>query len=471
MAQMKPLAWLIGALLALPAATPAMAQDTQPLDAQARAMMGTGDASGAVHLMREYVAAHPDDQAATLDLARYLTWNGDYAGAKRVLDANPAATQSTDGQVVLAALLAWAGRLDAALQANAPLLQADPDGLLPNYTQATALRRSAQPRSALPYVEAVARAKPDSRDAIDLARATHITTDSFVLLDVQHGNDSDDLSRSMPSLRAELAQGLALRYTLDLGRWDHRAPTTSPFASTDGNGSIAESRGLVGVRYAPSLRTELSAAVGHSSTDLDGVNLWRLGVDHRASDSWRLWLLAEHDRVAASPRSISLGIDRTTESGHAQWTPDFAWTGDLWLRHDAYSDGNDSVEENVALRRAVLRQPHAMLDLGVALQHLSYDDNPGNGYYAPSNYRRYALTASSYFGLTDDIGLSVQAGLGRQRDESFTSWHRANDLALAMVFGIYSPWQLTVSAAYSERVLTTGAYEGRSWGMTLLRRF
>ena len=471
MAQMKPLAWFIGVLLALPATMPARAQDAQPLDAQARASMGTGDAAGAVHLMREYVAEHPADQAAVLDLARYLTWNGDYAGAKRVLDANPDATQSADGQVVLAALLAWAGRLDAALETNAPLLRADPEGLLPNYTQATALRNSAQPRAALPYVAAVERAKPGSRDAVDLARATRIATDSFVLLGVQHESDSDDLSRSMPTLRGEFAQGQSLRYTVELGRWDHRAPVAGPFASVDGDSSIAESRGLFGVRYAPSLHTELSAAVGHSATGNDGVTLWRLGVDHRASDSWRLWLAADHDRLAASARSVSLGLERTSVSGHAQWTPDFAWTGDLWLRRDHYSDGNSSVEENAALRRAVLRQPHVMLDIGVALQHLAYDDNPGNGYYAPDNYRRYAVTASSYFGVTDDVGLSVQAGLGRQRDETFTSWRRANDLAVAMVFGIYSPWQLTVSAAYSERVQTTGAYDGRSWGVTLMRRF
>jgi hypothetical protein len=421
--------------------------------------------------MREHVAAHPEDQAAALDLARYLTWNGDYAGAKRVLDANPQATQTPDGQVVLAALLAWAGRIDGAQQANAPLLQDDHAAFLPNYTQAVALRRSAQPRTALPYVEAVKQARPGSKDADDLERGTRVATQSFVEVDDQHGNDSDDLSRAMPTLRAELAHGDTLRYTLELGRWDHRSPLASPFASIDGNTSVAETRGMFGVRYAPTLRTTLSAAVGHSSIDGDGLALWRVGVDQRASDSWRFDLLADHDRLAASPRSVSLGLDRTGLSGHVQWTPDFTWTGDLWVRRDHYSDSNASVEENATLRRAVVRQPHVMLDLGVAVQHLAYDDNPGDGYYAPDNYRRYALTANSYFGLTDDIGLSLQAGLGRQRDETFTAWRRANDIAAALVFGIYSPWQLRLNAAYSQRVQTTGAYEGHSWGVTVLRRF
>jgi hypothetical protein len=471
MAQIKQLAWLVGALLAAPAMAAAQTPAEQSLDAQARALMWAGDANAATHMMREYVANHPEDQAATLDLARYLTWAGDYAGAKRVLDANPAAMQSTEGQTVLAAVLAWAGRIREAQAANAAPLAAESDGLLPNYTQAIALRQSARPRAALPYVEAVKRAKPDSKDAIELERAVRIHTDSFIALDYQYASDSDDLVRSQPGLRAEFGQGEALRWTLELGRWDHRSPLSSPFASVAGGRSIDETRGLFGVRYAPSPYTELSIAAGHSSIDGDGLMLWRLGLDHRFSDSFRLDLQADQDRVAASPRSISLGLDRTGIAGHAHWTPGFNWTGDLWLRHDDYSDNNGSVEWNASLRHAVVRKPHVMLDLGATVQHLSFDGNPGNGYYAPDNYRRYALTGFSYIGISDNVGLSLQAGLGRQRDETFTSWRRANDIGAQLVFGILSPWQLGLNAGYSERVQNTGAYEGHTWGVTLTHRF
>ncbi|HSR65787.1 MAG TPA: tetratricopeptide repeat protein [Xanthomonadaceae bacterium] len=469
MAQVKALAWIIAAALALPAAV--SAQDAVALDAQARARMGEGDATAAIRLMREHVANHPDDQAAVLDLARYLTWNGDYAAAMRVLDAAPQARDGTDGQQVRAMLLAWAGRVDAAQAANAPLLQQAPEALLPNYTQAIALRQTARPRAALPYVEAVEQARPGSRDATDLARATRIRTDSFVALDVQHGEDSDDLGRWTPALRAEVAQGEAIRYTAELGRWRYTAPLSSPFVAIDGARSVAEDRALVGVRYAPGLRTTLGAAVGVSNLDGDGETLWRLSLDQRASDSWRFGLLADHDRFAASPRALSLGIDRTGLAGSVHWTPDLLWTGDLWLRRDHYGDGNDSLAVNAAVRRAVVRAPRFLLDLGGAVEHQHFDEDPGDGYYAPDNYRRFAATASAYASLGDNAGLSLQLGLGRQRDENFASWRRANDIAVALVFGIYSPWQLGLNAAYSERVQMTGAYTGRSWGMTLTRRF
>ena len=477
MAQMKPLAWVIGALLAVPtcalaqAPAPATAAAEQPLDMQARALMWHGHAGQATDVMRDYVAHHPDDRAAVLDLARYLTWAGDFAGAKHLLDLHPEATTSPEGQVVLAGVLAWGGSVRSALRTNAAPLAADPDGLLPNYTQAIALRQTARPREALPYVEAVKRAKPDSKDARDLERAVRIHTDSFVALDYQHGSDSDDLERSQPTLRGEIAQGVALRWIFDLGRWAYHAPLTSPFASTTGEGSVAENRGTVGVRYAPTLYTELTAAVGDSSIHGDDLALWRLRLDQSVSDSFRFDLQADRDRVAASPRSISLGLDRTSLAGHAQWKPDFNWTGDLWVRRDDFSDDNTSVDWNAAMRRAVVRRQGLMLDLGAAAEHLSYDRNPGDGYYAPEDYRRYALTASLYVGFGEDAGLSVQAGLGRQRDETFTSWRRANDVSASLIVGILSPWQLSVNAAYSQRVLNTGAYEGHSWGVTLTRRF
>ncbi|MHB1271224.1 MAG: hypothetical protein ACYCZD_00380 [Rhodanobacter sp.] len=121
------------------------------------------------------------------------------------------------------------------------------------------------------------------------------------------GQDSDHLERSQPTLRAlraELAQGNDLRWTAELGRWQYRSRLDSPFASVDGGRSISENRGLFGVRYAPTLYTTLSAAVGHSSI-------------------------------------------------------------------------------------------------------------PGDGYYAPNNYRRYAVTANMYVRLGEDAGLSVQASVGR----------------------------------------------------------
>jgi len=470
MAQVKRLALTIAVLLALPAAV--RAQDAAvALDDQARVRMGEGDAAGALALMREQVASHPEDRDARFDLVRYLTWNGDFAGAEDVLAADAEAAASEEGRGLHAYLLAWAGRLDQSRELDAPLLAAHPDDFLLNYGRAVALRQSARPRAAMPYLETVQRLRPESKDARDLARGVYRYADSFVAFDFERSNDSIDLDASRPTLKAEIAQGEALRYTLEWGRWRYQAPLASPFAPIGGGDHVDDDRGLVGLRYAPSLRTVLSVAAGRSSVAGDDTVLWRAGIDQRVNDDWRLDLDLDHDRVAISPRALSLGLTRNRAVAAARWTPDLRWTGDASYGREHYSDGNDRAEWNLALRRAVVRRPHVSLDLGGAVQHLHYDLDPGNGYYAPDNYRRYSLTALAYFGFSDDVGLSVQAGLGRQRDETFSAWRRANDLSAELVIGAFSSWELRLRGAYSERVQTTGAYDGHSWGMALTRRF
>lgn len=477
MAQIKPIAfWFISALLALPEIVLAQTQvpkyaQAQAQDMQARAYMATGDLRSALSLMREYIAVHPENHAARLDLVRYLIWSGDYAAAKEVLEADSSAEQSSEGQELLANLLAWGGRIDGALETNAPLLQATPDNFLVNYNQAVALRQSDQPDTALPYVEAVKRLLPDSKDARDLERATQIWTDSFITLDYNRSGDSDKLDTFRPTLRSEIAYNEELRFTTELGHWDYRAPTSGPFAPVNGGNSISENYGLLGLRYAPSLRTELFGAAGYSSIDEDGEALWRFGTNYRANDDWRFRLWADHGRVAISPRSLSLGLTLDGVVAQARWTPDLRWTGDVLLRHDRYSDDNNRNAADVAIRRAVVRQLGFMLDLGLAGQYISYDSDPGNGYYAPSDYRRFLVTANSYFSFTDDVGLAVQGGFGAQRDETFNAWRSAGDISAELVFGIFSPWELRLRSAYSNRVQNTGAYDAYYWGMALTHRF
>ncbi len=476
MAQVKPIAcWIISVLLALPTTALAQARgyvQAQAQDMRAREYMASGDLRSALPLMRKHVETHPDDRAARLDLVRYLIWSGDYAAAKDMLDADNGAEQSAEGQELLASLLAWDGRIDGALEVNAPLLQATPENFLVNYNQAVALRQSARPETAWPFVEVVKRLRPDSKDAKDLERATRVWTDSFITLDYNRSGDSDHLDTFRPTLRAEIAYNETLRFTTELGHWDYRAPASGPFAPVTGGSSISESHGLLGLRYAPSLRTELFGAVGYSSIDDDGDTLWRLGTNYRANDDWRFRLWADHGRVAISPRSLSLGLTLDGVVAQAHWTPDLRWTGDLLLRHDHYSDGNDRDALDVAIRRAVLRRLGMMLDLGLASQYIGYDSDPGNGYYAPSNYWRFLLTVNSYFSFSDDVGLAVQGGFGGQRDENFSSWRSASDLSAELIFGIFSPWELRLRGAYSNRVQSTaGAYDAYYWGMALTHRF
>ena len=468
---MKParLPLVAGVLLAL-AAPAALAQEDISKADQAHVLMGQGNAQAAMMMMREHVAEHPGDGAARLDLARYLAWNGDYAQAEQVLLADPAAADSPEGRALHAYILAGAGRMRAARALDAPLLAQGPQAFLANYNEALALALGTRPALAEANVEAARKLEPENKDVDDLRQRVWVRHASFLRFGLGHAWSSDEISSLQPTLWGEYAVNDALRLTGELGRWRYSADDGSPFEAFDGD-DVDESRILLGLRYAPSEYTELQVAVGHSSIPGDGTALWRLRGDAMFSDSLAGTLLFERDRVAASPRSLSLGLTRDGGELRLHWTPNLNWTGDLWARHDDYSDDNARRDVVVAVRRAALRKPRLILDLGGVVEQMHYDFDPGNGYYAPDNYRRYGVTAHAYVGLGRERGLSLHAVLGRQRDELFDGWRSANDLDATLVLGALSKWETRLTVAYSQRAQNTGAYEGYSVSAVITRRF
>ena len=469
MAQVKRLSLLVA--LALSALAPAVhAQEHSQADL-AHLRMGEGKPMEALRLMCEHVAANPGDRAARLDLVRYYTWNGDFARAQAVLLADPEAAASSEGRGLHGWLLAAAGKLRAARALDATLVAADADDFQAHFNEALALMQTTQPVLAVAEVETLQRLRPQAPEAIDIGKRAWVRRASFVTAGFTHRRSTDDLSGALPGLWGEYRVNERLRLTGELAAWSHRADGASnPFEAIDGE-DVHERRALVGLRYAPSEYSELQLAFGSSSLGGDDTALWLLRGHARFSDSVAGLLLFERDRVAASPRSLSLGITRRGGELNLHLTPGLRWTGDAWLRRDDYSDGNSRSNTTLALRRAVLRRPKFSLDLGGIAEHMHYDSNPGNGYYAPDNYRRYGVTAHAYVGLGYETGLSLHAVLGRQRDESFPSWKSANDFDATLTLGALSKWETKIFAAYSQRAQATGAYEAVSFGVQFTRRF
>jgi hypothetical protein len=102
-------------------------------------------------------------------------------------------------------------------------------------------------------------------------------------------------------------------------------------------------------------------------------------------------------------------------------------------------------------------------------QHFDFD--PGNGYYAPDDYKRYGITAHGLRRPGQETGLALHAVLGRQRDETFDSWQSANDFDATLIFGALSKWEGRITAAYTQRAQTSGAYEAVMWSEQVTRRF
>lgn len=462
MAKITALSIVLGCILAMPTSA-------QDLSIEARAASARGDTSAAIIAMQAHVDGHPDDVSAKLDLARYYMWTGAYAKVDSLL--SPLAAQNAEAAALLASNAAWAGKIDQALALNAAGLQNDPANFMANYTQATALRQTAQAYRAWPYVQAVEQAKPGSKDAIDLRRITRVRTASEVSVNWGLTDDSDDIQVNRFGLDANIRLADHWRLLGNISQYDYSAPFGSGYEPISGGTSIDDTQYWIGISNTPAQDSQWIASIGTSDSDAGNEFIGLLRWNQRVNDDWSFSLDADRNRLGISPRSVSLGLMRNQYLGQIRINPGFNWVFDGYASFQDISDGNNSIDLQIAGRRAVVRTQKVQLDLGAAAQWLSFDEYPNNGYYSPSNYRRISLTASAYFPFGDNYGLALRAGLGIQRDETFDNWESANDISLEYTAGILSDWEFKAFAGYSDRAQPAGLYDTTAFGMQLKRRF
>lgn len=471
---MRPLAGALAAALAVVLGGPAQAQSPDPQLQQAREAAWAGRTGEALRLLDAYLAQHPDDADAQLDRATYLAWTGDYAEAIETLDRS--GKDDAAARQLRARINAWDGRRDAALALSTPAYEAAPDDYDNAWTQALAARLGQRPEQALPALDKVLALKPEAKDSLALAKVVRLPLYSAVALPLSRYSDSDDIEIVSYGVDADLRLSDAWRLLAGSGRREHSAPASGPFAPINGGDQLDETRTYAGARYSASPRSAFEFALG--STRLSGDNgfsdsdaFGRVQFSHQASDSFAYTLSATRDRVAFSPRALSLGITSNGASASLRWRPGLRDTVNGWIALDDYSDGNTRHMFALDWRHAMWREQAAIVDLGLQADWLGYSRAPGNGYYSPDRYQRIAPALNAYFKFSDEAGLMLSAAVGMQRDETFDNWKRASDVAAILTLGILTHWQLVASAGYSERINEFGAYDGTNAGLTLRYRF
>jgi hypothetical protein len=320
-------------------------------------------------------------------------------------------------------------------------------------------------------VEAAERAQPGGKDAVDLRRGTRVRTSSELTLGWGLTDDSDDIQVERYGLAANIRLSDDWRLLGNWAEYGYSAPIGGGYEPIGGGTSIDDSQFWIGVSNTPATDSRWTALIGTSDTDAGSETLGLLSWDQRVSDDWRFSVGADRNRLGISPRSVSLGLMRDQFLVQARYAPGLDWTWDGFASYQDISDGNGRTELLFAGRRAVVRNQNVQLDLGGEVNWQSYDDDPGNGYYSPENYRRVSLTAAAYFPFTENTGLALRAGLGVQRDEDFENWKSANDISLEYVAGIFSDWELRLQAGYSDRAQAAGVYDASSFGVQIKRRF
>lgn len=422
---------------------------------------------------RDYLALQPTVQAAWMEYIVVVTEKGDYARAIEMLeDYRQRFGDNTAYRKQKARVLAWAERPTPSLAIVKELEPGLRDDYELAYTRTVALAADHRPREALASLAEVTRLRPDSKETTDLARIIRTPLRSNVTAGFAYSGASDDVSIRHAYTRGEYVINPETRMFGGLDHQDIRARAGSGFEKPDGGTGIGYNRAWIGLkhRYAPWL--SLDAQAGHGTAEGDGRFIYEVGADLQPLDELALRLSRRQDLHAVSPRAAKLGIERRANTLDATWTPDLRWTIDSQLGVDDFSDGNDRWSFELAPRRAVLRHEIVNLDLGVSGRWFGFDQDPGNGYYAPKHYERYALTAFTYWKISDDDGVSVAFSYGPYKDNTMSGFRTGGDVVLEGFFGIYRDWYLNVKGSLtSYGGGETGGYRSRGFEISLTRRF
>lgn len=422
---------------------------------------------------RDYLAKQPGVATALMEYIVVVTELGDYAHAMDLLeDYRQRFGDNVAYRKQKARVLAWAERPTPSLAIVNELEPTLREDYELGYTRTVALHYAHRPREALASLAEVTRLRPESKESADLARFIRTPLRSNVTFDYGYAAGSDDISIRHTGVHGEYVINPETRLFGGGDRQQINARSGSGFEKPDGGTSIGYNRAWLGVKHRYSPKLSLDAQIGSGTAEGSGKFIYELGADIQPIDELAMRLSRRQDLHAVSPRAAKLGIERRANTLDATWTPDMRYTVASRFAYDTFSDGNDRWEAELAPRRAFLRTQRLNLDIGISGHWFGYDRDPGNGYYAPSRYERYALTAFTYWKISDDDGVSVAFSYGPYKDNTLSGFRTGGDIVAEGLFGLYRDWFLDVKASLSNYGGgATGGYRSRLFEINLTRRF
>jgi tetratricopeptide (TPR) repeat protein len=438
----------------------------------ARVAAWAGKTDAAVDAYARYLRLEPDAAAAWIELARTEGWRGNYGAALRHLDEYEARFGGDEPHArEIASVLARAGRPDEALDTLEPLLRQHPDDYELNLTRTVALTTLQRRREAAASLKTVRRLQPDTKETHSAERLYRTALAPVADPAVTVYSDSSTLTveRLAPRVTMRFAAGTTLAAGSE-NDWltARRGSGLEQFDGTENARhdhvwvSAAQQFGRVAVR----------GRIGQARTAARDLTAYEIAADLRPADGFTLFLERDAGFFVVSPRTIGLGLSQVSHRATLEWSPAIRWqiAADVWRQ--ALSDGNHRWEFTVSPRHSLARTERMNLDLGFTVSQLRTTTNYDNGYYDPSRYEFYAVTAHPYWKASENTGLGLSLAVGAQRDDFSPRFRPGGHATAEATFGIYDPWALKVSAGgtFNQR-LGSGAFRGYGAGVTVIRRF
>ncbi len=436
----------------------------------------SGQLDIAAQSFKEYLEAYPDEKKVYADYAKTEIWRGNYPEAEKILDAY--AQRFGDDETmrkIRADLYARAEWPDASHLLYTPLLEKNPDDYMLNYTKTLALFHDQRPIEAIESLEQVERLQPKSKDSMDLRKFVTTKYRSKVQGSGFYFQDIDNIKHAIASLYGT--------YYIDPhtsvyagGEYDYlEASSSSTYINIDGTRSSAVTRGGIGVSHRFNQYLEADLLLGQEEGDDGSIPFGRAEVRIDMHDKSTLFLNASHGYYMISPRSVSMGVERTHTGALLELRPTLSDTILIQGEYDMFSsDTNSRWSGLIAPRHAVVRRESWSMDLGVKAWLFGFDKNMDQGYYDPELFESYMGTVHANYRFSQDNELFIMAGAGVIRDDTMDAYRAGGNIDLMGTFGIYQDWQLQVRTGYMNNQLETWGgdyYDAYYLGLSILRRF
>ena len=370
----------------------------------------------------------------------------------------------------LAAIRASSGQPSEAVRLLDPLLKQNPFSHELNVIRTIALAMQQRPRETFDALDSVRRLNPSARETRTAERLVRANLSSTAEPGFSFYSDSDRLrvTRIAPSVTALFATGTQLSAGYER-QW-LEAPQRGGLGRA-GGGSARYDYGWMAVAQKIG-RVTIQGLVGSAQAETRKETPYAVSARIHPSDALNLTIGSSHGFFVVSPRTVELGLTERQHRFEVEWGPGVVYRVSAKSSYQQLSDGNDRWQVLITPRRAVARTESLNLDLGFSAYALGTTRDLPNGYYDPRRYESYAAVVYPYFKLSENVGVAASLAAGVQREHSLPSFRFGGNAGVELTVGIYRPWVLKLSAsATNNRRADSGAFEGYSGGVVLIRRF
>jgi tetratricopeptide (TPR) repeat protein len=439
----------------------------------ARSSAWSGHIDRAAVAYEEYLAIHPDDKEVLVEHVKVEAWRGNYTGSMSILGHYyETFGDSEEYRREKARVLAWAGRPTEAMELILPLLEEDPDDYDVNYSHTIALNNDYRPAEAVESLQKLVQLRPEAEETRDIQRVVETPSRPDITFAGSVYSDSDDLDRYHGSIVAGFSPQPETRI-LGGVETDHlEADSGSGYEKLDGDETERHDRGWMGLEHVVSPEVSVDGHIGVAETDGENRFIYGAGIEYRPKNNLRFRAETDYGFYVISPRTLDLGIRRSSNHLWATWEPDLLHTVVGGVGYNDFSDDNESWEAVVAPRRAVLRREKISLDLGVRGTWYGFDEQLDNGYYDPEFYQSYMATGQAYWKISDDDVVSLALDLGVVKDDEMSDFRFGWGTSVEGVFGLYRDVMLRVGGSFYNSYRTEGGdFEAVEGHIALTFRF